>query len=63
LLAASFAQAQTDVLVSHYDDARTSANLSESTLTVANVNSASFGKVYAFPVDGMVFASRCSSPT
>ena len=56
LLAASLAQAQTDVLVSHYDDARTSANLSESTLTVANVNNASFGKVYAFPVDGMVFA-------
>ncbi len=56
LLAASAAQAQTDVLVSHYDDARTSANLSETTLTTANVNSASFGKVYALPVDGMVFA-------
>ncbi len=56
LLAASFAQAQTDVLVSHYDDARTSANLSETTLTTANVNSAGFGKVYALPVDGMVFA-------
>ena len=56
LLAASVAQAQTDVLVSHYDDARTSANLSEPTLTVANVNSASFGKVYAYPVDGAVAA-------
>ncbi len=56
LLAAPFAQAQTDVLVSHYDDARTSANLSEPTLTTATVNSAGFGKVYAFPVDGMLFA-------
>ena len=56
LLAASLARAQTDVLVSHYDGARTSANVSETTLTTANVNSASFGKVYAFPVDGMVFA-------
>ena len=56
LLAASLAQAQTDVLVSHYDGPRTSANLAETTLSVANVNSASFGKVYAYPVDGMVFA-------
>lgn len=56
LLAAPFARAQTDVLVSHYDDSRTSANLSEPSLTTATVNSAGFGKVYAFAVDGMLFA-------
>ena len=56
LLAASATQAQTDVLVSHYDSGRTSANLSETTLNVQNVNSGTFGKLYSVPVDGYLYA-------
>jgi hypothetical protein len=56
LLAASATRAQTDVLVSHYDSGRTSANLSETTLSVQNVNSGTFGKLYSIPVDGYLYA-------
>ncbi|MGB9329429.1 MAG: fibronectin type III domain-containing protein [Steroidobacteraceae bacterium] len=56
VLAASLAQAQTDVLVSHYDAGRTSQNLNEATLTTASVSVATFGRVYTFPVDGQVYA-------
>lgn len=54
-LAALPAQAQ-NVYTQHNDSARTGANLSETILTPANVNSASFGKLYTVNVDGQVFA-------
>jgi hypothetical protein len=38
----------------HYDNARTGANVGETTLTPANVNSTTFGKIATFPVDGFV---------
>src|SRR5205807_5781645 len=38
----------------HYDNARTGANLSETTLTPSNVNSTTFGKLATLPVDGFV---------
>ncbi len=38
----------------HYDNARTGATLNESSLTPANVNSGTFGKVFILPVDGAV---------
>jgi len=38
----------------HYDNARSGANISETTLTPSNVNSTNFGKLATFPVDGFV---------
>jgi outer membrane protein assembly factor BamB len=45
-----------DVLTYHYDIARTGQNLSETTLTPANVTASTFGKVGFFTVDGKVDA-------
>src|SRR5438132_7512861 len=46
--------AQTSVTTWHYDNARTSANTSETVLTPSNLNRASFGKLATLPVDGFV---------
>jgi len=43
-----------DVATYHYDNARSGANLQEATLTPANVNSATFGKLGFYAVDGLV---------
>jgi hypothetical protein len=45
-----------DVITYHYDNQRTGANLNETTLTPANVNSTKFGKLGDFTVDGKVDA-------
>lgn len=46
-----------DVTTYHYDVARTGQNLNETTLTTANVNSGSFGKVNFLAMDGKVDAA------
>jgi len=46
--------AQTPVTTWHYDNARTSANPTETLLTPANVNPQAFGKLFTLPVDGFV---------
>jgi hypothetical protein len=43
-----------DVTTYHYDNLRTGQNLSETTLTPANVNSSKFAKLGSFSVDGRV---------
>jgi outer membrane protein assembly factor BamB len=50
------AMAQVNVYSRSYDNARTGANLQETTLTPANVNSTNFGKLFTFHTDGEIFA-------
>jgi hypothetical protein len=50
--------ATTDVLTYHDDIARTGQNLSETTLTLGNVNSGTFGKLAFYSMDGRVDAER-----
>ncbi len=51
LVPAAFSQ---NVLTYHNNNARTGLNAAETTLTLSNVNSASFGKLFTVAVDGLV---------
>ena len=53
-LCAALALAQVNVTTYHNNNARTGHNTSEKILTLANVNSAQFGKLFTVPVDGMI---------
>ena len=48
--------AQVNVLTANYDSQRTNANPRETTLHPSNVNTTSFGRLGAFPVDGQIYA-------
>jgi hypothetical protein len=50
------------MLTYHNDDVRDGANLNETTLNTANVNSQQFAKIYAYPVDGQVYAQPLYVP-
>ena len=47
----------------HYDNARTSADSWETTLTPSNVNSTGFGKLFTYPVDGFVVGQPLYLPS
>lgn len=46
----------TNVLTAHNDVQRTGQNVTEGTLTLANVDSTTFGKLFSVPVDGRIDA-------
>src|SRR5262249_34204689 len=56
------APAQTPVLTQHNNNARTGAYTTETTLTPANVNVNSFGRLFGTPVDGRIYAQPLYVP-
>src|ERR1700719_4042282 len=53
---------QTSVLTQHNDNARTGQNTSETVLNTSNVNMSQFGKLFAMPSDGQVYAQPLYVP-
>src|ERR1035438_4191140 len=53
---------QAQVTTSQYDNARTGANVNETTLTPQNVNAARFGKLFALQADGDIYAQPLYLP-
>src|SRR5215472_15779881 len=56
------ASAQTPVLTQHNDNSRSGQNTNEKILTTSNVNVSQFGKLFALPVTGQVYAQPLYVP-
>jgi hypothetical protein len=61
-LTVTAASPSVSVLTQHNDNARTGQNTSETILNTSNVNANQFGKLFAMPVDGLVFAQPLYIP-
>lgn len=61
-IACTVAWAQVSVTTYHNDNSRSGANFKEFILTPANVNTASFGKLFTHTVDGQVYAQPLYLP-
>ena len=62
LASSAYAQTFNGVFTWHNDNGRTGQYLKESVLTPQNVNSATFGKVLSYPVDGEIFGQPLYVP-
>ena len=56
------ASAQVGVATYQYDNSRAGANAGEAILTRDNVNASQFGKLFSYPVDGVVYAQPLYVP-
>jgi hypothetical protein len=54
--------AQVSITTNRYDGGRSGTNLNETTLTLARVNVAAFGRLWSYPVDGSVYAQPLYVP-